>query len=146
MQQNMQHIIDTSDLSLGDSDKYTKPKVNNLFKLESMIAPYITGQEDALKDLDRIEKQYNVYKLDKLDELAPKVKIKYIMKDAKLDGANKIILSNPEWLKALNDIYKEENLQLIKDYIEINNIAGIAGGLGEDFQKAQEEFSKQYCA
>ncbi|MGM9681968.1 MAG: M13 family peptidase, partial [Eubacteriales bacterium] len=67
-----------------------------------------------------------------------------IMKDAKLDGANKIILSNPEWLKALNDIYKEENLQLIKDYIEINNIAGIAGCLGEDFQKAQEEFSKQY--
>ncbi|MDU4849291.1 MAG: M13 family metallopeptidase [Clostridium sp.] len=41
-------------------------------------------------------------------------------------------------------IYKEENLQLIKDYIEINNIAGIAGCLGEDFQKAQEEFSKQY--
>ena len=167
--------INSSTLSLGDSDKYTKPteyskrvkglvndyyikmlklsgyseadskiKVDNLFKLENMIAPYITGQEEASKDSDIIEHEYNVYKLDKLDELAPKVKIKDIMKDAKLDNANTIILSDPKWLKALNDIYKEENLQLIKDYIEINNIAGIAGCLGEDFQKAQEEFSKQY--
>lgn len=167
--------INSSTLSLGDSDKYTKPteyskrvkglvndyyikmlklsgyseadskiKVDNLFKLENMIAPYITGQEEASKDSDIIEHEYNVYKLDKLDELTPKVKIKDIMKDAKLDNANTIILSDPKWLKALNDIYKEENLQLIKDYIEINNIAGIAGCLGEDFQKAQEEFSKQY--
>ena len=167
--------INSSTLSLGNSDKYTKPteyskrvkglvndyyikmlklsgyseadskiKVDNLFKLENMIAPYITGQEEASKDSDIIEHEYNVYKLDKLDELAPKVKIKDIMKDAKLDNANTIILSDPKWLKALNDIYKEENLQLIKDYIEINNIAGIAGCLGEDFQKAQEEFSKQY--
>ena len=167
--------INTSSLSLGDSDEYTKPteyskrvkglvgdyyikilklsgynevdaktKVDNLFKLENMIAPYITGQEEASKDPDIIENEYNVYKLDNLDNLAPKVKIKDMMKDAKLDNANTIILSNPKWLKALNDIYKEENLQLIKDYIEINNIAGIAGCLGEDFQKAQEEFSKQY--
>lgn len=167
--------INTSSLSLGDSDEYTKPteyskrvkglvgdyyikilklsgynevdaktKVDNLFKLENMIAPYITGQEEASRDPDIIENEYNVYKLDNLDNLAPKVKIKDMMKDAKLDNANTIILSNPKWLKALNDIYKEENLQLIKDYIEINNIAGIAGCLGEDFQKAQEEFSKQY--
>lgn len=167
--------INTSSLSLGDSDEYTKPteyskrvkglvgdyyikilklsgyskvdaktKVDNLFKLENMIAPYITGQEEASKAPDIIENEYNVYKLDNLDNLAPKVKIKDMMKDAKLDNANTIILSNPKWLKALNDIYKEENLQLIKDYIEINNIAGIAGCLGEDFQKAQEEFSKQY--
>lgn len=167
--------INTSSLSLGDSDEYTKPteyskrvkglvgdyyikilklsgynevdaktKVDNLFKLENMIAPYITGQEEASRYPDIIENEYNVYKLDNLDNLAPKVKIKDMMKDAKLDNANTIILSNPKWLKALNDIYKEENLQLIKDYIEINNIAGIAGCLGEDFQKAQEEFSKQY--
>lgn len=167
--------INTSSLSLGDSDEYTKPteyskkvkglvndyyikilklsgyseadakiKVDNLFKLENMIAQHITGQEEASKDSDIIEKEYNVYKLDKLDKLAPKVKIKEIMKESKLDNANTIILSDPEWLKALNNIYNEENLQLIKDYIEIRNIAGIAGCLGEDFQKAQEEFSKQY--
>lgn len=128
----------------GYSEAAAKVKVDNLFKLENMIAPYITGKEEASKDSNIIEKEYNVYKLDKLDQLAPKVKIRDIMKDAKLDNANTIILSNPEWLKALNGIYKEENLQLIKDYIEINNISGIVGCLGEDFQKAQEEFSRQY--
>lgn len=167
--------IETSSLSLGDSDEYTKPtedskkvkelvvnyyinilrlsgydeltakiKVDNLFKLENIIAPYITGKEEMSKDSSIIEKQYNVYKLNKIDELAPNVKIKNIMENAKLDNANKIILINPEWLKALNGIYTQENLPLIKDYIEINNICAIAGYLGENFEKAGEEFSKQY--
>jgi putative endopeptidase len=66
------------------------------------------------------------------------------MKNNKTDKANKIIVTDPKWLKALNEIYKEENLPLIKDYLEIMNINGSAGFLGEDFEKAATEFNNSY--
>ncbi|SFD16513.1 M13 family metallopeptidase [Clostridium uliginosum] len=121
-----------------------KTKVDNLFKLEYMIASSITGKEENSKNPNAIDDEYNVYTLNKLDALAPNLKLKTLMKDLKMDKANKIILTEPKWLKALNDIYTEENLPLIRDYIEIKNLDGVAGCLGEDFQKAQIEFSNAY--
>ncbi|GAA0077138.1 M13 family metallopeptidase [Clostridium sp. CTA-5] len=129
---------------VGYTPEQAKEKVDNLFKFEYMIAPSMKGKEETSKNPNAIDEIYNVYTLDKLDALAPNLKISTLMKDSKLDNANKIILTEPEWLKALNDIYTEENLPLIKDYIEINNIAGVAGLLGDDFQEAAKEFSNGY--
>ena len=43
-------------------------------------------------------------------------------------------------VKTLNEIYTEENLPIIKDYLEIMNISSAAQYLGEDFEKATTEF------
>ena len=55
-----------------------------------------------------------------------------------------MILTEPKWLKALNEIYTEENLTIIKDYIEIINIGSAAPYLGEDFEKAATAFNNAY--
>lgn len=167
--------ISPANLSLGDSDEYTKPnenttriktlitdyyikilklignseeqakaKVENLFKLEYMIAPTITGREETSKDSNAIDKQYNVYSLNKINDLAPNLKLKDFMKESKMDKANKIIVTQPNWLKAMNEIFTEKNLPLIKDYIEIKNLVGVSSCLSEDFQKATDEFGKAY--
>lgn len=167
--------IAPTDLSLGDSDEYIKPrenterikglvenyyknlltltgydseeakvKVDNLFKFENMLASSITGQEENSKNEKAIDNEYNVYTLNEIDASAPNLKLKTIMKDLKIDKANKIILMQPKWLKVLNDIYIEDNLPIIKDYIEIVNINRAAAYLGEDFEKATTEFSNSY--
>lgn len=128
----------------GYTKEQAKAKVDNIFKFENMIAPSITGTEGASKDNNAIDKQYNVYTLDQLDSLAPNLNIKTILKNNKIDNANKIILTEPKWLKALNEIYTEENLPLIKDYLEIVNIGSASPYLGEDFENATTEFKNAY--
>ncbi|MBQ3422781.1 MAG: M13 family metallopeptidase, partial [Romboutsia sp.] len=166
--------INSSTLSLGDSDVYVSPtdmskkkqelyskyfikiltlagytedqakaKVDNKFKFEYMIATYIMGKEESTKDDDSIKKIYNVLTADELDSMAPNLKIKEYLKNAKVDNANKIILTEPKWFKGLNDIYKEENLQMLKDYIEISNLSAYVSLLSDDFAKAQTEFANE---
>nr|WP_242984775.1 M13 family metallopeptidase N-terminal domain-containing protein [Clostridium taeniosporum] len=110
----------------GYNEKEAKVKVDNLFKFENMIAPSITRKEEITKDSNAIDKQYNVYTLDELDALAPNLDLKTMMKNLKIDNANKIILTQPKWLKTLNDTYNENNLQIIKDYIEIQDLNAVA--------------------
>ena len=119
----------------GYTKEQAKVKVDNIFKFENMIAPSITGKEETSKDNNAIDKQYNVYTLDQLDALAPNLNIKTILKNSKVDNANKIILTEPKWLEALNGIYTEENLPIIKDYLEIMNIGSAACIFRRRFRK-----------
>jgi len=125
----------------GYTKEQAKTKVDNLFKFEKLMALSIKGNEEISKNNNAIDEAYNVYTLDQLDSLAPNLEIKTIMKNSGVDNANKIILTEPRWLKALNKIYIEENLPMIKDYIEIINITAAAQFLGEDFEKASTEFA-----
>ena len=128
----------------GYSEADAKVKVDNLFKVEGMIAPYIMGKEESSKDDSAINKVYNVVTIDELDKMAPNVKIKEYLKNLKVDNANKIILTEPKWLEAFNNIYKEENLPLFKDYLEVKNLSSVSSLLGEDFEKVNTEFTNEY--
>lgn len=128
----------------GYTEAEAKTKVDNLFKVENMVAPYIMGKEESSKDDSAINKVYNVVTIDELDKMAPNVKIKEYLKNLKADNANKIILTEPKWFKALNDMYKQENLPIIKDYLEIRNLASVSSFLSEDFQKVNTEFNNEY--
>ena len=128
----------------GYTEDDAKVKVENMFKVENILAPSIMGQEEASKDDSAIDKMYKVVTIDELDKMAPNLKIKDYMKNLKVDNANKIILTEPKWLQSLNDIYKEDNLQLFKDYIEIRNLASVSSYLGEDFEKVIKEFTNEY--
>lgn len=146
--ENRKKIINESylkELSLvGYSEEEAQKKVDNVSKLMDMIAPAIIGQKESSTD-DKIgDKMYNVVTIDELDAMAPNLKIKEYLKSRNAENANKIILTQPKWIKALNDIYKEENLQMFKDYIEIRNIDSASGYLGDDFKKIEEEFSNKY--
>ncbi|MCE5219872.1 MAG: M13 family metallopeptidase [Clostridium sp.] len=128
----------------GYTNDQAKAKVDNLFKFENMIAPSITGKEELSKNDNAIDEQYNVYTLDQIDSLAPNLNIKTIIKNDEINNVNKVILTEPKWLKSLNDIYTEENLPIIKDYLEIINIGSAALYLGEDFEKAATAFKNAY--
>ncbi|WP_297420297.1 M13 family metallopeptidase [Clostridium sp.] len=124
----------------GYTEEQAKTKVDNTFKFEGMIAQSIKGREETSKNDNAINEEYNVYTIDQLDKLAPNLNIKNILKNSSADNANKIILTEPKWLKALNEMYTEENLPMIKDYLEIMNITSAAPYLGEAFEKPATEF------
>lgn len=163
--------IDSTGLSLGDSDEYTNPteetvknknlteeyynkilvlsgyskeeakvKVDNMFKFEGMIAPYIMGKKKKAVTSNLIDVMYNVYTMDQLNDLAPNLNLPVVMSSLGIDKANKIILEEPKWLQALNNIYTQENVPLIKNYIEIVNLIHAANYISEDFEKANKEY------
>ena len=103
----------------GYTEGEAKVKVENMFKVENMLAPSIMGQEESSKDDSAIDKIYNVVTIDELDKMAPNLKIKDYMKNLKVDNANKIILTEPKWLQSLNDIYNDKMYVKPEDRLQI---------------------------
>ena len=124
----------------GYSKEEAKIKVDNMFKFEGMIAPYIMGKKEKAVTSNLIDVMYNVYTMDQLNDLAPNLNLPVVMSSLGLDKANKIILEEPKWLEALNKIYTQDNVPLIKNYIEIVNLIHAANYISEDFEKANKEY------
>lgn len=125
----------------GYTQDEAKIKVDNMFKFEEMLAPYIMGKQEKYQTKNLIDTVYNVYTVDQLNDLAPNLNLPVIMKDLGIDKANKIILEDPKWLEALNAIYTDENVPLIKNYIEVVNLVYASSYLSEDFENVNKEFA-----
>lgn len=127
----------------GYSDEEATKKIDNLFKLEEMIAPSIMGQKYVTTNTNILEEIYNVYTIDGLDKLAPNLKLPNLLKSLGFAKANKIVLQEPKALEKLNQLYTTENLQLFKDILEINVIKDAAGSLSDEFVKAAQDFNNE---
>lgn len=124
----------------GYTKDEAKVKVDNMFKFEGMMAPYMLGKTKKSMTMNLIESMYNVYTLDQLNDLAPNLNLPAIMNSLGIEKANKIILEDPKWLEAFNKIYTQENVPIIKNYIEIVNLIHAANYLSEDFEQINKEY------
>ncbi|WP_238948074.1 M13 family metallopeptidase [Clostridium sp. YIM B02569] len=125
----------------GYTQQESQKKVDDMFKFEEMVAPYIKGKKEKATTKNLIDEQYNVYTVAELNNLAPNLNLPEIMNYMGIDKANKIILEDPEWLKAFNKLYNQENVPLIKNYIEIVNLLYASNYLSEDFENANKEYA-----
>ncbi|WP_297426173.1 M13 family metallopeptidase [Clostridium sp.] len=125
----------------GYTQAEAKIKVDNMFKFENMVAQNMVGKHERAQSSNVIDDMYNIYTLDELNDLAPNLNLSTIMGYLGIDKANKIILEDPKWLKGLNKIYTQENLPLIKNYIEIVNLTYASNYLSEAFEKANKEYA-----
>lgn len=124
----------------GYTKDEAKIKVDNMFKFEGMIAPYIMGKKKKSVTPNLTESMYNVYTLNQLNDLAPNLNLPAIMSSLGIEKANKVILEDPKWLAAFDKIYTQENVPIIKNYIEIVNLIHAANYLSEDFEKVNKEY------
>lgn len=124
----------------GYTKEEANDKVEEMFKFEELIAPYIMGKQEKLTTLNLIDSVYNVYTVDDLNSLAPNLNFPAIMSYLGLEKANKIILQDPIWLVAFNKVYTQENLPLIKNYIEIVNLIHGSDYLNEDLENANRDY------
>jgi putative endopeptidase len=124
----------------GYTQEEARAKVYNMFKFEGMIAPSIMGRQEKSTTLNLIDAIYNVYTLDELNNLAPNLNLPAITSSLGITQANKIILQDPRWLEAFNKVYTQENLPLIKNYIEMVNLIYASNYLSEDFENANKEY------
>ena len=90
--------------------------IDNRFKFEKMIAPHIFSNEESSKS-DYLKKIYNPVTLEELNNICKNYPIVEWLKTRKVAHSKLINLSEPEWLKKLDEFYIKDNLKIIKDYL-----------------------------
>lgn len=127
----------------GYEEAVAQEKINNVFKFEEMLAPYLIGSQEASTHDNLYEAIYNVYTLKELEALTPHIQLGTLMKARGYHKANKIILQEPKWLEQLNTLYIPENLEMIKDYLEIGILDMASSYLSESFREAAKDYKKE---
>ena len=123
----------------GFSENEATEMINNLFKFENYIAPSILSSNI---DESKIDKSKNdvLVKIDDLNRIAPNINFSYIMKSLKIDNANYIEVSQIDWLKKLNELWTQDNLPLIKNYLKVNLIESTGRYLTVDMNNLYYDF------
>ncbi|MEG2184945.1 MAG: M13 family metallopeptidase [Cloacibacillus sp.] len=96
------------------------------FRVEKKIAEPSMGIK-ALYAPDAQAKLYNVRTRKELEKASPRFPLAAIA-DAQGYGASReFVLGEPKWLDAMNELYRPENLEDIKNYLIVRTLVGTAG-------------------
>ena len=123
----------------GYDEAQINQMLDDLFKFESSISGSILSSDVDESQKDKTKCDILV-KVEDLDRIAPNMNFSQIMKDLKIDNANYIIVSEMDWIKRLNELWTQENLSYIKNYIKINIIKSTGRYLSQDMDKLYYDF------
>lgn len=112
---------------LGYSQNDAQKIMEEQFSFESKIASAMMTSEDK-NSPSSYKKILNKVSLDDLEKASAKYPLVQSMKAIGIAKAKTIYLEEPKWLEKLNEIYVEENLQILKSYL-IAKIAFANSGL-----------------
>ena len=104
----------------GYSEEEAKTKVENALEFEKLLAKGIyTKKETGSPDyISKIAAHFNHDEIRKRAGDAPLVD--YLVKKIGVSENQEYILSSPQYLDTLAEVYKEDNLDLIKDYLIVH--------------------------
>lgn len=104
----------------GYSEEEATEKVENCLAFETLLAPSITTSKDKQKSayLKRVEKHYS---RDEINEMAQKLPILAVFEQAEgYPEMDNYLVMEPDFFAKLNEVYTEENLTLMKDYLIVH--------------------------
>ena len=99
----------------GYSEDEAKEMFDEVIKFEGKIAETSLTSSDYL-GTDIYDKIYNIYTLDELEKLAPNLPIKEYANAYGYGETTKILVYEPKQIARLNELYTEENLEVLKAY------------------------------
>lgn len=101
---------------LGYDDEEATEILEGCFTFEKDIAEYImTTAEES--DRDAIEKENNPRTMDDLEFAANDFPIRKILAAYGADKSKSYILTQPDWLDAMGNLYTEDYVEYLKDYL-----------------------------
>lgn len=124
----------------GYDNAEIEEKVNNVFDFEKKLALAMLKREDMRNP----EKLYNPYTVSELEKSFPMIKWKDYLEKTELIKAKKIVVSEPDYIKMLNDEIATSDLKVIKDYLESVILIENSNILSRDFENIAFEYSKVF--
>ena len=118
-------------VKLGYTNDEARQKIENCFAYETMLAAVIPSSEEQQRP-DYISSILNYYTPDELREAQGKLPILEVLAAYGYPEADAYVVTNPGFLDKLNELYTEENLTLMKDYMIVHGVIGSAGSLDRE--------------
>ncbi len=124
---------------LGEDDKTSKANAEKILAFETSI---------VVPTLDRVErrdrrKTYNPKSIAELQQLAPSISWDKYFKEVGYKNLDSIIVSQPDYISALDEILKKENVEDWKNYMRWTLLNGSTGALSTEIETANWEFYSQ---
>lgn len=107
---------------LGYAEDEAKTFIEAAYRFERLLAPFMMTHEEVYSP-EAIEKMYNPLNLEELREKSPVFPFADIL-EAHAAYSRLMNLQEPEWLKALNDVYTSSNVEDIKAYLLCRTVKG----------------------
>lgn len=101
------------------------------FALETEIAQASIGDAEG-RSADIRDKAYNPKSAAELAELSPDFPLMEILKPYTDGGVDRFILTEPEWLAKMNELYTEENVEAFKAWLVYQTLTATAGMLDQE--------------
>lgn len=104
---------------LGMDEKTAEDMLESAYDLERVLAPEIPSSEEMMND-EYIEEANNLMTFEELEELSVNYPLADIVEASNLKYDGAYIVSEPDYLKLLNEIYVEDNLEAIRSIVYIH--------------------------
>lgn len=120
----------------GASSKEAATKAEKVFELEKELAAAQLPQEKA-KD---IKTAYNPKSWDDVKALAPNLPITELAANLGVQDAPFVVVTDPEGLKKVSELYQEKHLEALKALLQYRVIAHYSDYLSEDLIEAKAKY------
>lgn len=108
----IRHIL----VDLGYSDEEATEVLKSCFAFEKDISEYImTTEEESARDA--VVKENNPRTLEELEAEAGDFPIRKILEASGADKSERYILTQPDWLTAMDVLYNEDYVEHLRDYL-----------------------------
>ena len=122
--------------AFGDDEKVAAEKAEMIVAFEKSLAEPMMKKEDR-RDARNM---YNPMTVSELSTLAPAIDWEAHLKGIGVNDIEKIIVTDPNYFKAMNAIFSTRSVEDIKTLLRWNTINSAAGLLSTDLEKANWEF------
>lgn len=106
----------------GYSEEEAKEIIDSAYAFEEALAPAIMSTAES-HAADAMERMLNKVTMKELAEQSQKYPLTEIINTMGMGNSERINLYEPEWLSRLNELYTEENLEKIKNYLLIHTLS-----------------------
>lgn len=124
----------------GYSKEEAGKKIKKAYDFEKLFVGNMIGSEEQASIDNLFEYMYNEFTLSELDKKVPNLKMGNRIKKIS-SKTDKIIVTEPKWLEALNKAYTQDNLESIKNYLEIQFVRYAADYLADEFTEASNAYN-----
>ncbi len=104
---------------------------DNMIDFESQLATVSYTTADAMSS-DYVQMINNVYTLDEFYDMFTNYPIDALFSAYGFDEANEICVANPAYFAKLDELYVDENLEEIKDYLIVDYMMNVCDYLDEE--------------
>lgn len=122
----------------GVSPEEAQRQITAYYDLQKDLAANSLGN----KDMNNVDKIYNIFTLDQLQEKFPAFDLKQILKNDGIEKVpEKIMVGDVGLMEAAAKYYTQDNFQLLKDIMRLSLLSSFGGYLDDGFTRAATKFS-----